>query len=896
MEESWEVLVPPPEIVHSSRNEMNSSSEQQKTATNIKSEPKLCGFLNKLGEKGIIKTWKSRWFVFDESRCRLFYYRTPQDHVQLGFIDIATATFSFQVENPDRLNQFDICVSDRKYHLQAKDKQTMMFWLQELQTRRRNYSKKRANAALQNRDLHSVISVVNSGGLIGNEDNDQENTENPQEETKESRVMQRVPPPETVGQEAALKSPSGGGMFNLSFNNIRTEFRNMSAKRFSASFAGNTPLYVPPSISEQPEGNMKTEQNQSKINQDMTGNCQSSFQSHIKTFEENPNQEVECQSENASTNTESSKIHVADALRRKFAASRSTTAPTSSAKCQECEKVRSTLQSYEKDLTSAREKFQIEKSDNLQSDQMKLEDQIQSKDDYICKLEEQIRQQEEHHAEALKEKDKELCGLLEQIQMYQEMVAVKDQVVVSLTNELHSLEKTYKNPEGEEVGEEVEPESPTLRETQNGIDNIHEIDKLKEACQAYALQNRFINSEILELNKLRQDDEERLRLQEVKLSTAEAEMCKFKSKYLLVLRELQRPRKGGDTSEDDVIGQLLQDALDSESLDKSSLSRSVMAPYDRWGFPQKLNSQDEDAFLSMANRLGRRSEEIKANRENLETSNAVKWDNYMVTHQNREFQKTVELKTLIRSGITDQYRAHIWRQCIHFHVRETKKMAGPNYYQNLLESIEGKFSPAAKQIGLDLLRTLPNNLHYEKPDSPGIEKLRRVLLAYSWHNPEVGYCQGINRLVAIAMLYLTEEEAFWCLVAFIEHIMPKDYYSKTLLAAQADQRVLKDFLADKLPKVYAHLESLCVDLSLLTFNWFLTVFVDSFPIETILRTAFQGLNPFPMQKIRIKRRLYMGIVQAELDELDQLRDSYIHERDDNETREVLSDSEIHGDD
>ena len=45
-------------------------------------------------------------------------------------------------------------------------------------------------------------------------------------------------------------------------------------------------------------------------------------------------------------------------------------------------------------------------------------------------------------------------------------------------------------------------------------------------------------------------------------------------------------------------------------------------------------------------------------------------------------------------------------------------------------------------------------------------------------------------------------------MAFIEHIMPKDYYSKTLLAAQADQRVLKDFLADKLPKVYAHLESL----------------------------------------------------------------------------------------
>lgn len=45
------------------------------------------------------------------------------------------------------------------------------------------------------------------------------------------------------------------------------------------------------------------------------------------------------------------------------------------------------------------------------------------------------------------------------------------------------------------------------------------------------------------------------------------------------------------------------------------------------------------------------------------------------------------------------------------------------------------------QIELDLLRTLPNNRHYATVDSPGICKLRNVLLAYSWHNPSIGYCQ-----------------------------------------------------------------------------------------------------------------------------------------------------------
>jgi hypothetical protein len=46
-------------------------------------------------------------------------------------------------------------------------------------------------------------------------------------ENEEHLVMKPVPPPETVGQEAAMKSPSGGGMFNLSLTNIRTEFKNM---------------------------------------------------------------------------------------------------------------------------------------------------------------------------------------------------------------------------------------------------------------------------------------------------------------------------------------------------------------------------------------------------------------------------------------------------------------------------------------------------------------------------------------------------------------------------------------------------------------------------------------------------------------------------------------------
>ena len=47
--------------------------------------------------------------------------------------------------------------------------------------------------------------------------------------------------------------------------------------------------------------------------------------------------------------------------------------------------------------------------------------------------------------------------------------------------------------------------------------------------------------------------------------------------------------------------------------------------------------------------------------------------------------------------------------------------------------------------------------------------------------------KGMNRVAAFALLFLKEEDAFWCLVAIIDFIMPQDYFSISMVAAQADQ-------------------------------------------------------------------------------------------------------------
>uniref|UniRef100_A0ABM0MAQ5 TBC1 domain family member 2B-like n=1 Tax=Saccoglossus kowalevskii TaxID=10224 RepID=A0ABM0MAQ5_SACKO len=124
-------------------------------STKESSKSKLCGYLDKLGAKGLIRAFKTRWFIYEPRRCQLYYYRTPQDLAPLGSIDIANATFTFDLNNTEKMGQFNIVTKNRVYQLQAKDNATMMYWLQELQERRRDYSRIRT---CQSRDSN-VASV-----------------------------------------------------------------------------------------------------------------------------------------------------------------------------------------------------------------------------------------------------------------------------------------------------------------------------------------------------------------------------------------------------------------------------------------------------------------------------------------------------------------------------------------------------------------------------------------------------------------------------------------------------------------------------------------------------------------------------------------------------------------
>ncbi|KAK9472857.1 rab-GTPase-TBC domain-containing protein [Dipodascopsis tothii] len=200
----------------------------------------------------------------------------------------------------------------------------------------------------------------------------------------------------------------------------------------------------------------------------------------------------------------------------------------------------------------------------------------------------------------------------------------------------------------------------------------------------------------------------------------------------------------------------------------------------------------------------------------------------LTSRQSASKSRWRDFKALVMGGIPIVYRSRIWGECCGAYTLKT-----PGVYQELVRA-DGDAESMA-QIELDLNRTMPSNVFFGGK-GPGVQKLRCVLKAFSVHNPEIGYCQGMNMIAATLLLtHATEEDAFWTFVSLLENILPSGYFDPPLLTSRADQKVLKQLLYEIQPKLCEHLDDLSVDIEAITFNWFLSCFTDCLPPEILFR-------------------------------------------------------------
>ncbi|CAH2353287.1 GTPase-activating protein GYP2 [[Candida] railenensis] len=219
--------------------------------------------------------------------------------------------------------------------------------------------------------------------------------------------------------------------------------------------------------------------------------------------------------------------------------------------------------------------------------------------------------------------------------------------------------------------------------------------------------------------------------------------------------------------------------------------------------------------------------------------------------------KTPMFYRLVRVGLPNRLRGEIWELCC---GSMYYRLDNPDEYSKILQVNEGKQSLAKEEIEKDLNRSLPEYVAYQSPE--GIERLRRVLTAYSWKNPDVGYCQAMNIVVAALLIYMSEEQAFWCLNVLCDRIVP-GYYSKTMYGTLLDQRVFESLVQETMPILWEHITKYDIQLSVVSLPWFLSLYLSSMPLVF----AFRIIDVFFLQGPKTLFQVALAIIKLNGEEL-----------------------------
>lgn len=234
------------------------------------------------------------------------------------------------------------------------------------------------------------------------------------------------------------------------------------------------------------------------------------------------------------------------------------------------------------------------------------------------------------------------------------------------------------------------------------------------------------------------------------------------------------------------------------------------------------------------------------------------WTDYMRENgRNATLVRQPTFHKLIRVGLPNRLRGEIWElSCGSFYTR----LRNPNLYQKTLDKFVGKESLAIDEIEKDLNRSLPEYAGYQ--DEQGIDRLRRVLTAYSWTNEEVGYCQAMNIVVAAILIYTSEQQAFFLLSALCDRLAP-GYYSKDMYGTLLDQKVFESLVEKTMPVLWEHLVKSDVNLSVVSLPWFLSLYINSMPLVF----AFRVLDVFFLEGPKVLFQIGLAILRINGEEL-----------------------------
>ncbi|KJZ71314.1 hypothetical protein HIM_09288 [Hirsutella minnesotensis 3608] len=184
----------------------------------------------------------------------------------------------------------------------------------------------------------------------------------------------------------------------------------------------------------------------------------------------------------------------------------------------------------------------------------------------------------------------------------------------------------------------------------------------------------------------------------------------------------------------------------------------------------------------------------------------------MTDRPNRFPPPNAKTKRFVRKGIPPDWRGAAW---FYYAGGPAILAKHSGLYEKLLER-------RAKQVDVeaierDLHRTFPDNVQFQpspileggypgssspEDEPPIVSSLRRVLHAFAIYNPRIGYCQSLNFLAGLLLLFVeTEEQCFWLLNVITIIYLPGTH-EMNLEGSKVDLGVLMTELRDTMPGVW----------------------------------------------------------------------------------------------
>lgn len=149
----------------------------------------------------------------------------------------------------------------------------------------------------------------------------------------------------------------------------------------------------------------------------------------------------------------------------------------------------------------------------------------------------------------------------------------------------------------------------------------------------------------------------------------------------------------------------------------------------------------------------------------------------------------------------------------------------------------------------------------------------------------------MNIVASVLLLYASEEEAFWLLVALCERLLP-DYYNTKVIGAVVDQGVFEELVSEHLPELYKKLQPLGI-LNMISLSWFLTIFLSVIPFESAIHIVdcffFDGVKGRALYRSATFTNLVCAVIfQVALAILDCNSEALLTAKDDGEAMTVLT--------